>query len=65
MLQDFHESSSPKPLKITSGSFIIFLKIAEIFASQGATPVSITPVANRWCRYPVANNWNKKRLLTP
>ncbi len=40
----FHESSSPKPLKITLGSFQIFLKFAEIFASQGAPPVSMTQV---------------------
>jgi hypothetical protein len=49
----FHESSTPKPLKITLGSFRIFGKFAEIFASQGAPPVSTTPVAIlppvRWC----------------
>jgi hypothetical protein len=38
----FHESSSPKPLKITLGHF----KFAEIFASQSAPPISTTPVAN-------------------
>jgi hypothetical protein len=42
----FQESPSPKPLKITLGSFRIFRKFAEIFASQGAPPVSTTPVAN-------------------
>jgi hypothetical protein len=36
----FHESPSPKPLKITVGSFRIFLKFAEIFASQGAPPAA-------------------------
>jgi hypothetical protein len=41
----FHESSSPKPLKILLGSFLIFRKFAEIFASQGA-PVSTTPVVH-------------------
>jgi hypothetical protein len=43
-----HESSSPKPLIITLGSFQIFPKFAEIFASQGAPPVplvSVIPVA--------------------
>jgi hypothetical protein len=42
----FHESSSPKPLKITLGHFKFFRKFAEIFASQSAPPVSTTPVAN-------------------
>jgi hypothetical protein len=42
----FHESSSPKPLKITLGSFQIFSKIRGDIASQGAPPVSKTPVAN-------------------
>ncbi len=32
----FHESSSPKPLKITLGSFQIFSKLVETFASQVA-----------------------------
>jgi hypothetical protein len=42
----FHESPSPKPLKIALGSFQIFSKqFAEIFASQGAPPVSTTLVA--------------------
>jgi hypothetical protein len=36
----FHESSSPKPLKITLGSFR--RKFVEIFASQGASPVPAT-----------------------
>jgi hypothetical protein len=42
----FHESPSHKPLIITLGSFRIFRKFAEIFASQGAPPVSTTSVAN-------------------
>jgi hypothetical protein len=37
-----HGSISPKPLIITLGPF----KFAEIFAAQGAPPVSLTPVAN-------------------
>ncbi len=37
----FHETSSPKPLKITLRSFEIFLKIVETFASQGGPPVSM------------------------
>ncbi len=36
------KSFSPKPLKIKLGSFKFF----EIFASQGASPVSTSPVAN-------------------
>jgi hypothetical protein len=42
----FHGLSSPKPLKITSGSFKFFRKFTEIFASQGAPLVSTTLVAN-------------------
>jgi hypothetical protein len=42
----FHELSSPKPLKITSGPFKFFRKFTEIFASQGAPLVSTTPAAN-------------------
>jgi len=38
----FHESSFPKRLKITLGSFHIFRKCA----SQGAPPVSTTPVVH-------------------
>ncbi len=36
----------PSPLKITLGSFMFFRKFAEIFASQGAPPISMTPVEN-------------------
>jgi hypothetical protein len=37
----FHESSSPKPLKITLGTFQnVWQKFVDIFASQGAPPVS-------------------------
>ncbi len=42
----FHESVSPKPLSIPLGPFHIFQKFDEIFAAQGAPPVSLTPVAN-------------------
>ncbi len=42
----FHESVSPQPQSIPLGPFRIFKKFAEIFASQGAPPVSTTPVAN-------------------
>jgi hypothetical protein len=42
----FYESSSPKPLKITIGSFPVFFKFAEIFASQGTPLVSTTKEAN-------------------
>jgi hypothetical protein len=42
----FHDSPSLQPLKITVGSFQIFSKFTEIFASQSAPPVSTTPAAN-------------------
>ncbi len=42
----FHESCSPKPLKLTLGSIQIFRKLVEIFASHGAPLVSTTPVLN-------------------
>jgi hypothetical protein len=37
-LGSFNEPSSPKPLKITLGSFKICQKLAETFTSQGAPP---------------------------
>ncbi len=78
----FRASSSPKPLIIALLSFqIFFQKLAEIFASPGATPVSMTPVANLppiplVSLIPAANlpplsttmatnNGNTIRLLTP
>ncbi len=42
----FHESVSPKLWGYHSGRFEFFRKFAEIFAAQGAPPVSLTPVAN-------------------
>ncbi len=42
----FHESVSSQPYSIPLGPFWISWKFAEIFASQGAPPVSTTPVAN-------------------
>ncbi len=33
-------------MKITSGPFQFVRKVTEIFASQGAPPISTTPVAN-------------------
>jgi hypothetical protein len=42
----FHESVSPQPQSIPLGTFRIFRKFAEIFASKGAPPVSMTPAAN-------------------
>ncbi len=39
----FHESVSTKPLSIP---YKFFRKFSEIFADQGAPPVSLTPVAN-------------------
>jgi hypothetical protein len=63
----FYESPSPKPLKITLGSSRIFKKFSEIFASQGASKVSMTPVEilPLVSTTPVANNGNNMRLLTP
>jgi hypothetical protein len=72
-----HESSAPKLLTITLGSFRNFQEFGEIFASQGAPPVSTTPAEifhqYRWCfdtggkfavvsTTPVANNGNNIRL---
>jgi hypothetical protein len=42
----FHGSVSPKPLSIPLEPFQIFRQFAEILISQGAPPVSTTPVAN-------------------
>jgi hypothetical protein len=36
----------PPPQSIPFRPFLIFRKFAEIFASQGAPPISTTPVAN-------------------
>ncbi len=44
----FHESSSPKPLKITLGSFQFFGKFAEIFASQGAPHAGINDTVGKF-----------------
>jgi hypothetical protein len=41
-----HESVSPQLRSIPLGQFQIFQKCAEIFASQGAPPVSTKLVAN-------------------
>jgi hypothetical protein len=42
----FHKTVSTQPQSIQFRQFRIFRKFAEIFASQGAPPVSTTPVAN-------------------
>ncbi len=42
----FHESVSPQPQSIPLRPFQIFGKFLEIFAIQGAPPVSTTPGAN-------------------
>jgi hypothetical protein len=42
----FHESVSPCPRVLRLDRFDFFRKFAEIFASQGAPPVSTIPVAN-------------------
>jgi hypothetical protein len=39
-------SFSPKPQLHHYGRFKFFQKFAEIFAAQGAPPMSLTPVAN-------------------
>jgi hypothetical protein len=41
----FHESSSPKPLIIPEVAFRFFRKFAEMSASQGAIPMSLTSMA--------------------
>jgi hypothetical protein len=41
-----HESVSPQPQSIPLRLFRIFRKFAEIFASQGAPPISTTPASN-------------------
>ncbi len=46
LLQVFFMNHLPQALKIALGSFRFFRKFAEIFESQGAPPVSTTPVAN-------------------
>ncbi len=40
----FYDSVSPQPQNIPMERFEFFRKFAEIFASQGAPPVSTTPV---------------------
>jgi hypothetical protein len=42
----FHESVSPQPRVFHLDRFEFFRKFAQIFASQGAPPGSMTPVAN-------------------
>ncbi len=49
----FRESSSPKPMKSACGSIQIFQTFAEIFASQGAPPVSTTPVLKKFDKFSV------------
>ncbi len=64
----FHESSSPKPLKITLGHFKFFSKIlGDIRKSMCTTgTVSNTLEANlpSVSTTTVSNNWNNIRLLT-
>ncbi len=42
-----HESAYPKPLSITLGQFQFFRKFTEIFAAQGAPPVSVEKIFNQ------------------
>jgi hypothetical protein len=42
----FMNPLSPSPRKLHLGHFEFFRKFPKIFASQGAPPVSTTPVAN-------------------
>ncbi len=58
-----HKSASPKPLNISLGSFQIFRKFAEIFASQGVPPVSTTLAVNL-LPVPLVYRW-KNLSLTP
>jgi hypothetical protein len=46
LLVFFMNQIPPSPRVFHSDSFKFFRKFAEIFASQGAPPVSTTPVAN-------------------
>jgi hypothetical protein len=42
----YHESVSPSPRVFRKDRFKFFQKFPEIFASQGAPPVSMTQAAN-------------------
>ena len=46
LLVFFMNQILPSPRVLRLDSFEFFRKFAEIFASQGAPPVSVTPVAN-------------------
>jgi hypothetical protein len=46
LLVFFMNQFPPSPRVSHKGRFKFFQKLAEIFASQGAQPVSTTPVAN-------------------
>jgi hypothetical protein len=46
----FHESVSSKPLSISLGPFLLFQKFVEIFAAQGAPPMSF---GGKWKKYPI------------
>jgi hypothetical protein len=77
----FHELSSPKSLKITLGSFQMFLKIREDicksrcntcindtsgkFATATAGVVDASGKFATGVKIPVANNGNNIKLLTP
>ncbi len=68
LLQIFHESSSPKPLKMTLGSFQIFSKIRWVIhkwrcttgvnntSGKFATSVNETS-GKQWEQYQTADNW--------
>ncbi len=69
----FHESSSPKPLKITLGSLFV-KKFSEIFDSQGAPPVSTSSPReilfwyHRWYCWQICHRcqrkWHKMPLVS-
>ena len=42
----FYESVSPEPPSTPLGPFQIFQKLAEIFANEYLSPVSLTPLIN-------------------
>ena len=70
LLVFFMNQFPPSPRVFHLDRFEFFRKFAEIFASQGAPPVSTTPVAifppvSLLLLTPVANNENNIRLQSP
>jgi len=67
LLVFFMNQFPPSPRVLHLDRFEFFRKFAEIFANQGAPPVSTTPVANLppVSTTPVANNGSNIRLQIP